>query len=183
MIGFALECRQYVDGWGRHEFYLNQTTEGRAGLTESAKLSYFDQVLLMLSGFFIKAAIGVFLLRVFGTKRRWHWIIWSIIGLVGIATILLAVTTLAQCAPINKIWDRHVPGKCVNPDLLVQLGYFHGGMTSLSAASAFLSDFEVAVSAFSDWALASLPIYFLWKMQMAKWDKIGISFLMSLGYV
>lgn len=126
-VVFVLEICQYNDGWGRHAYYLLQTPQSQAKYIEALKFSYIDQTLLIISIFFVKASIGIFLLRIFGTKRVWHWVIYSIIGLLFFTTVFSAAMTLGQCRPAKKIWNPNIPGTCFRPSTIVYVGYFNGG--------------------------------------------------------
>ena len=42
---------------------------------------------------------------------------------------------------------------------------------------------DVAAAVSCDWALASLPIVFMWEVQMSIKKKLGICMLMSLGFL
>ena len=42
---------------------------------------------------------------------------------------------------------------------------------------------QKVTAASTDLALAILPVAFLWNLQMKIWKKIGICFLMALGFV
>lgn len=42
---------------------------------------------------------------------------------------------------------------------------------------------DQAVSVFCDWALASLPVVFMWKLQMSVKLKAGICALMGMGFL
>ncbi|KAL9062887.1 MAG: hypothetical protein Q9161_009711 [Pseudevernia consocians] len=75
------------------------------------------------------------------------------------------VSFIAQCQPIQKQWDPSLPGKCWSSLIVVRTNYFGG-----------------AVSTLCDWTLATLPIVFLWSLQMRIKVKIGICVLMGMGY-
>jgi hypothetical protein len=66
------------------------------------------------------------------------------------------------CHPIGALWGE-VPGKC-NASLNSSLSYF------LSV-----------VSIVTDWALAGLPIFMLWNLQLKRRIKIYAAFILSLG--
>ena len=45
------------------------------------------------------------------------------------------------------------------------------------------ADSLLAVSALCDWTLATLPIVFMWNLQMRPRVKVGICVLMGMGYL
>ena len=46
-----------------------------------------------------------------------------------------------------------------------------------------LLTFTLAVAVICDWVLATLPIVFMWNVQMSVRTKAGICVLMSMGYL
>ncbi len=46
-----------------------------------------------------------------------------------------------------------------------------------------LADTMSAVSALCDWILATLPVVFVWNIQMKTRVKVGICVLMGMGYL
>ncbi len=53
----------------------------------------------------------------------------------------------------------------------------------LPSPSKPLADTLSAVSALCDWILATLPVVFVWNMQMTTRVKVGICVLMGMGYL
>ena len=82
-----------------------------------------------------------------------------------VTQIPLAVILFLQCQPVQKLWNPTVQGKCWSPHV-----------------QRSISDFNGAVSVFCDWVLATLPIVFLWNVQMSLRIKAGICCLMGMGF-
>lgn len=58
-----------------------------------------------------KAAVGFLLLRFAGHK--WHrWAVWFCIGTNGIMATWCTIAVFIQCLPIQKTWNRLLPGNC-----------------------------------------------------------------------
>ena len=70
-----------------------------------------------------------------------------------------------QCKPYQKSWNAKLPGRCWSTDVSTKVGLYNG-----------------VVSVVIDWILASLPIVFLWDMQVSRKAKIGVCVLMSMGF-
>ena len=123
----VLDVLQVRGGWGRHTYYLLQTPELRARLVEATKLSYMSQINTIFGFLFTKASIGLLLLRIFGTQKFWRWIIYGIMVFVFLSTVITVVTLLAQCRPLEKLWNPTVSGSCWTPDTTIKIGYYNGG--------------------------------------------------------
>lgn len=127
VVIYILDILEFHHGWGQHLYYLVQDPHSHARIIEAMHFTYINQMLLIISSMFIKASIGAFLLRVFGTKKAWRWIIYSLIIFVVITTIISAAMTLAQCRPVSKLWNHDLPGSCWSPMTIVNVSYFNGG--------------------------------------------------------
>ncbi|KAK3168975.1 hypothetical protein OEA41_005423 [Lepraria neglecta] len=123
-----------------------------------------NQINTILGLLFIKFSIGLLLLRIFGTKRTWRWIIRSIMAFVFVTTVISVAMVLAQCRPLDKLWNPTASGTCWSPEVVIHIGYYNG-----------------AVAVISDWALSSVPIVVMWNLQMSIQKKAGIAALMGLG--
>ena len=63
------------------------------------------------------------------------------------------------------------------------VGYIDGqGFLHICAEKGMLI-LNIAFAVSCDWVLASLPIVFMWRMQMSIKTKLGICTLMSLGFL
>ena len=123
----VLDVFQVRWGWGRHTYYLLQTPHSRARLLEASKLSSMNQINTIIGIFFIKLSIGLLLLRVFGVKRSWRWAIYSIVAFVFVTTVISFSMVLAQCRPLDKLWNTTLPGTCWKLDVVIDIGYYNGG--------------------------------------------------------
>ncbi len=119
---------QIQGGFGRHMYYLLLSSQSREALIQSSKISSILQLLTIFDLFFIKWSIGFFLLRVFGTRKSCRWSVWLTMAFVLVATTINAITLIAQCRPLNKLWDHAAPGKCWSAEVVMRVGYYNGGM-------------------------------------------------------
>lgn len=76
---------------------------------------------------FIRISICLFLLRLFGNKKRWRWALYSIMAFVTATNLSSAAVFLSECRPLKKVWDPSVPGTCVSSGTVVFAGYYNGG--------------------------------------------------------
>lgn len=127
IVSLVLDVFQVRWGWGRHTYYLLQTPESRAKLVEASKLSYMNEINTIIGLLFIKASIGLLLLRIFGTKKFWRWVIYSIVAFVFVTTVISVAMVLSQCRPLDKLWNRTRSGSCWSPETVVNVGYYNGG--------------------------------------------------------
>ena len=128
-MSLILDVYQVRWGWGRHTYYLLQTEKSRERLVQASKLSYMNQVNTILGLLFIKFSISILLLRIFGTKKSWRWALYSIMAFVFITTVVSFSMVLAQCRPLDKLWDPTAPGHCWSPDVVINIGYYNGGQS------------------------------------------------------
>ena len=81
----------------------------------------------IFSGLCTRISICLFLLRIFRTKRAWRWGLYTVMAFVTAAIIPTIVSLLAQCSPVQKLWDPSLQGSCWSSQTVVDLGYFTGG--------------------------------------------------------
>jgi len=122
-----LDSFQVRWGWGRHVGCLLATSQSAAHFIEASKLSYMNLICTILGLLFIKSSIALLLLRIFGTKKVWRWVIYSILGFVFVTTVISVTMVLAQCRPLDKLWNPTRPGTCWSPQVVIHIGYYNGG--------------------------------------------------------
>ncbi len=127
LVSLVLDVYQVRWGWGRHTYYLLQTLKSRERLIEASKLSTMNQINTILGLLFIKISIGLLLLRIFGSKKSWRWIIRSIMIFVFVTTVISVSMVLAQCRPLDKLWNTTHAGTCWSPEVVINIGYYNGG--------------------------------------------------------
>ena len=109
-----------------------QTRLSREKLVQASKLNTIKLVMFALESLSIKISIALLLLRIFGTRRIWRWLIWAIMSFVSISILILAAMILSQCRPLRKIWNPEIPGSCWRSGVVINIAYFNGGKLSLS---------------------------------------------------
>ncbi len=175
VIGFYLV--RY--GIGRHQYYVLLTP---GLLSKISKLTYISEVLIIFSVNFVRLSVAMFLFRLFGHRRTWKIVLYSVM----VWTLLLWVTSLvfvlAACKPIKKGWDPRSPGTCWDAKTQFITGAYIGGKLLLQKMMGYnYINSDKAANALSDFILASLPTVFMWDVQMNIQRKAGICILMGMG--
>lgn len=109
-----------------------------------------------------KISFGVTLLRLIKGKMRWF--VWFCIVTLFAIMVPSAVNPWVQCKPMQKAWNDAIPGKCNSAKGTVQYGIFNA-----------------AWCAAVDFALALLPWYVIWDLQLNRREKLGVGIAMSIG--
>lgn len=84
---------------------------GMANYVMALKYEIFSQVAGLLAIGLGKLSVGVFLLRIVRNKIQIA-LIWFFIATTSFITLFAAITVVVQCIPVQKTWDRSLPGKC-----------------------------------------------------------------------
>lgn len=172
-------------GVGRHQYYLNLSHHLLSQESNALALVYISETIFILSTMFTRISICLFLLLIFGAKRVWRWGLYAIIAFVTVTSLAPGISVLLQCQPIRKVWEPSQPGTCWRPETALAIGNFNGGEFSpffdLDDGRWVVLMCGKASSIFCDWALATLPIAFMWNIQMSIKVKMGICVLMGMG--
>lgn len=165
-------------GIGRHEQDLSLED-----LREATKWIYIPRTEFVIACMFTRLSIAAFMLHIFAIERKWRRSLYVIMTFIILTSLLsVSVVLLAQCQPIRKIWDPTVPGKCWEPDKLNTIGLiFNSGKLSPNFIKLQILTADVVIAIASDLTLASMPIFFLWKIQMTFRAKVWVCFIMGLG--
>jgi hypothetical protein len=108
-----------------------------------------------------KAAVSFLLLRI--VARKWHKIfVWFCFSTTALLTTWCTIAVFIQCIPIEKTWDVAVDGVC-------WLDFAKVGI--VTSAYAVVMDF----------ALAIIPCFIVWELNMKTKDKIVTMCGLSLG--
>ena len=167
----------------KHEYAMEM--EGVHLVTTALKWSSISSPIGILSGLCTRISICLFLLRIFGAIPKWRWGLYSIMAFLTATLIPSFVCLFAQCSPGQKQWDRSLPGHCWSANTMVHIGYFNGGEQRPTSGFTIRAKtkYRLAASVFCDWLLATLPIVFMWNVQMKVKTKVGICVLMGMGYL
>ncbi|CAD6581152.1 MAG: hypothetical protein ASARMPREDX12_000373 [Alectoria sarmentosa] len=113
----------------------------------------------------VKVSLCLCVLRVIDrVERRISTFLWVNIALVGATHAVQLAMLLAECRPLNALWDLGVHGTCYSPDT-----------TYITTYVAFSLD------AFTDLVCSGIPIFVIYRMQMNMRTKVALCVLMGLG--
>ncbi|KAF4592445.1 integral membrane protein [Ophiocordyceps camponoti-floridani] len=150
-------------GFGRHLHTLLE-----ADVPETVRLTRHLVILEALSLWtwaLPKLPVAILLYRIFGKFRRGLGaILYSLVAVLIAIVVVQTVVTFVKCHPISKNWNPTVPGKCWNPDIYTDIGYFAG-----------------AYSAALDFGLAFFASTQVFSLQMERSRKMLIAASLSLG--
>lgn len=111
--------------------------------------------------FAIKAAIALFIARIFEPYRTYVKWIYGFLSVMAIYYIIMLFLKMLICRPISRFWDPSVEGECFNQRALI------------------LTD--NVISLFSDVVVLLLPCPLTKKLQVGLWAKIKIAAAFSAG--
>ena len=150
--GFKLEDL----GYGEHIWNVDPKN-----LTELMQWFYVEELLYILTNGLIKISMLIFYYRLFPSHRFRIWCK-VMLAFCGATTITFAFATIFQCTPLSFSWDKNIQGGyCIN---FVAASWAHGGVNSLQ-----------------DLAILIMPIPLIWKLQMTRTKKAGLSAIFGLG--
>ncbi|KAI0482158.1 hypothetical protein GGR56DRAFT_670070 [Xylariaceae sp. FL0804] len=148
------------NGMGMHD---GRYTE-REGI-EAMKYFYLFQDLYVWGSVLIKFSLCCSLTKIGGEKRWVRWTLWVIAVLVFVTSTLSNVFIITSCTPVAALWDKTmVPRRCRD---------WRGTITIAVIYS--------LVNIVSDFVLALLPVFFLWRIQLPWRQKLPIMGVLSLG--
>ncbi|RYC93601.1 hypothetical protein BFJ63_vAg3581 [Fusarium oxysporum f. sp. narcissi] len=127
----------------------------------AVELEIYSQVAgLMVIGLG-KCAVGIFLLRIVRNKFQKAFI-WAFLAGTVFITLFSSIVVVVQCDPVQRTWDRRVPGTC----------WIDFSKVGLTVGSWF-----VVV----DFCFAILPWFVIWELNMKRKEKITVACGLSLG--
>lgn len=127
-----------------------------------AKLLVAAEILYVYNLVWTKISFLLMYYRIFRVPyfKKWAYIIGTFVVL-WVITIMFAFIFI--CVPVQKLWYPELPGHCIN-----QVGTWIA-----NAASTILTDLAILV----------LPIPQVWKLQLARGQKIALTFAFCLGFL
>lgn len=115
--------------------------------------------------FITKLSILLQYLRIFVPNRSGpaYYIAQVLIWANLIVYLVFAFAALFQCSPRERIWNRLVPGTCLDFGAIL----VGGGI----------------INVISDFSILALPLTSTWRLQMATKHKIGISAVFAIAFL
>ncbi len=120
-------------------------------------------------------------------SRPWKIFLWTFITFNTITSLLDAAIIFPQCTPVELNWDHSVQGHCWSNMAINATGIVQGSMSlSRFQGSHFVRCMElmnvIAIASATDFILSTIPVLFLWNIQIKMRVKVGIAGLMMLGF-
>ena len=112
-----------------------------------------------------KYSISLYILRI-QNSRAVRWILAWLMLFMTLATIGVVVILAVSCIPLERLWNKGVPGICLPQTSVYSVSYVHSGFTIVI-----------------DLCLTSAPVIILWHVRITRGRKTLICGLMSLGLV
>lgn len=119
----------------------------------------------VLSNLALKLSIGVMLIRIAVVKKH-KIIIWIVVVVFEVYGTFYFFLFVLQCRPSAYFWTQYTGGKgtCINPTITVDATYAYS-----------------AISCWTDWTLAIIPMFIVWNLQMNIRTKIGLSLILAMA--
>ncbi|KAJ5716129.1 hypothetical protein N7493_008040 [Penicillium malachiteum] len=130
--------------------------------------SWIAQIIAILDLVIARIAVIAFLLTIqSGTRSRSRYLLYIVGATQAIINVIEIGFIFKQCSPTAKLWDNSLPGTCDGILLCSQVGYAQG-----------------SIGAFSDFFLATYPVYIIGRLQLMKLStKIGLCLIMGGGLI
>ena len=145
-------------GMGTKDAKMTQAT-----INEGTKALLIWQSLYAGSLAFIKSSICITLMRI-AQKRGYLILLKTLVVLAAGLSSVGIVVVFNQCHPLNKYWDKTVPGTCWPPIVATVLSY-------AASVSNVITDFTVALT----------PFFLLRNIQMRAKLKFYVQLILGLG--
>lgn len=168
-------------GSGRHIYYV-----GLANASKTLLCTFIGEILTLLGLCFVKTSVTLFLLRIKALRKWLRIALVANIALLALSTIAIVIVLFVRCRPIAGNWDLAVraTATCLPPSSLVNTSYATtGSYHKHSSYYYIITDVapDVAISIFTDFLCAALPLPIIWDLKMSQRTKISVMVLMCLG--
>ncbi|PQE28884.1 hypothetical protein CJF30_00003908 [Rutstroemia sp. NJR-2017a BBW] len=165
---FIIFCSYEITGvkYGTGQHLVNIAPEN---IPRAMQMWWTCEPLYVLANLFIKASIGIFLLRLCINKIH-KLIIWTVLIVTEIYGLYFFLLFVLQCQPTSYFWNRYYldnrPGKCLGGNLVTNsfIGYS-------------------AISCWTDWTFSILPMFLVWNLQMNSRTKLSVVLVLAAGVI
>ncbi|KAF2009340.1 hypothetical protein BU24DRAFT_468309 [Aaosphaeria arxii CBS 175.79] len=140
---------------------LGQRYDGPERLMEFLKLSYFSILFYNLSLCLSKFAILLLCLRIFAPSS-WRYACYAVLAILSIYTAWIVICSIIACLPVPLYWDKSLEGWCF-PKAVVWFT-------------------NAGLNIFTDFLIVLLPLPGIYKLQLPRKQKIGVSLVFLLGF-
>jgi hypothetical protein len=165
-------------GTGEHAAGLSQDALQKALLYSTAAFCPG-----ILSFTIPKLGVVALLIRILNPTPRFKWFLWLLVGGSDIVIFGCVIILYAQCRPAKALWIPSMKGaQCWSPLVLADYSIATGGMENTVPFKDDAVPLTIpALSALVDLVLALYPATVLWRLQMSRKRKIGLSITLGLG--
>lgn len=111
-------------------------------------------------GCFTKLSFLFLYLRIF-QQKNFQILAWTVMGVVVCGSTAFGIATILQCTPIQRAWDKSIPGTCIN---FKAFWYTHS-----------------CFNAFFDILIYVMPMPLIKQLQLNKGAKLGLISVFALG--
>ena len=123
---------------------------------------YYEDLMYPSSILLIQTSILLFYRRIFTFQsRKFRFSVLSVAALSLACWVSIFFATVFSCIPIEYNWNRAIKGSCLNPN-----AFFNSGL---------------ALNLLNDICIIVLPIPVIWRIQITRAEKIGLSSTFLLG--
>jgi len=119
-------------------------------------------ILWPLLSLFAKLSILLQYIRIFVPNRgKMYYLVHSFIWINIIIFSLQFFLAIFQCTPRTKLWDPSLPGQCIN------------WLVDLTVTGVF--------NLISDFCILIMPFAWIWRLQISRRRKLGVSAIFMIG--
>jgi hypothetical protein len=113
----------------------------------------------------IKVSLCLTLIRLSDGRRWVKWVLYLMMFISVGSSLGTNIYLLTACQPLAATWDTSIPGSYCRPaEQTVQLGNAYS-----------------AINIVVDWVVALLPVFLLWRVQLAWKKKLIVMGILALG--
>ena len=109
----------------------------------------------------VQLSILLFYIRMFGSKRVFRYIAYTMVALITGYAIATAISEILSCVPVSKQWDPTEPGTCDN-------------------STAYCSAIGL-IHVIFDLGSVVLPMPLICKLQTSRSNKVVLTILLCIG--
>ena len=155
----VLLCISTRHGMGLHAWEMTQ--EVRSDYQKWILIASSCGYLPSLLGY--KMSILSLYVRIFDVNRRFRWATWGVMGVTAGYLFSNLWTQIFGCWPVEKYWRPDTPGHCIRT---LEADYGYGSLN-------FITDLIIFI----------LPLPMVWRLQLSRRDKVGLSVVFMIGSV
>lgn len=94
----------------------------------------------LMSATLSKISICLFFFGLLRRARQWRILLSVLIVVMAAVNFAFALAVNLQCRPLEKVWRPDVEGRCSDPSVQLNFGYFQGGEYPLKGLLFIMAD-------------------------------------------